>query len=265
MGGESLSICRCLKLTPRNAAILGLTDHDHDLTFNSVLYRADGVLTSAVETTPDLSRDGLDMQTVLSSAHLNEDDLSKGVYDGAGFELWMVDWQQKNTGLLLTKGYFGTVQKRGERYSVSLEGPVARLGKKTGRVFQSACDAELGDNRCRVNLDTAKWRGQTQITLAASAALQLPALDSYALGLFVNGHVRFLSGRLTGFRAAIREDVIKNGGVISDFGRARLCSRKRGDRVEVTAGWISGLRPVPVASPMQLISGMPHIPRIGCW
>ena len=53
LSGEATTLCRCWSLTRRDGAVLGFTDHDQDLAFDGILYRAGSGL-EAAEATAEL-------------------------------------------------------------------------------------------------------------------------------------------------------------------------------------------------------------------
>jgi hypothetical protein len=53
LSGEATTLCRCWSLTRRDGAVLGFTDHDRDLAFDGILYRAGSGL-EAAEATAEL-------------------------------------------------------------------------------------------------------------------------------------------------------------------------------------------------------------------
>ncbi len=259
---ESTHLCRCLTLHPENAAPLGLTDHDEDILFQDCLHHAEGgMLSSAVDQSADLARDGLEIQAILSSSRLTETDLIKGTYDGAVFYLWLVDWQNPSNATLLSRGYFGAVQRHGKKFSVNLEGPVAALQQKTGKVFQNDCDAILGDSRCRVFLDAAKWNATGSIIKAEQRKITLPNLPAFENAMFTHGQLKFTSGALADTQATIREDAIQGGERMLVLWEGLPLVPAIGDTVELTAGCDKQFSTCRQKfSNVINFQGMPHIP-----
>ena len=83
----------CWRLTRRDGAVLGFTEHDRDLVFDGTTFEAAaGFTASALESTNGLNVDNLDVTGALSSARLDEGDLAAGLYDDAEIEIWRVNW-----------------------------------------------------------------------------------------------------------------------------------------------------------------------------
>ena len=62
------TLCWCWKLTTRDGAVLGFTDHDRDLDFDGVTYRATtGFTASDMQSSLGLNVDNLEVAGALSS------------------------------------------------------------------------------------------------------------------------------------------------------------------------------------------------------
>lgn len=153
------TLARCWRVERRDGAVSGFTDHDEDLVFGGVTYRAaTGMTASAAEATLGLSVDGLDVVGALDDAGLTDADLARGAYDGAAVELHLVDWRAPETRILLFAGALGEVARESRGFSAELRGLTHALGQPLGRIYQRGCDARLGDARCRVDLGRPEHR-----------------------------------------------------------------------------------------------------------
>ncbi|HAC59370.1 MAG TPA: beta tubulin, partial [Rhodobiaceae bacterium] len=149
----------CWKLTRRDGATLGFTEHDRDLAFGGVTYEAAGGFTaSALESTGGLNVDNLDVTGALSSARLDEGDLAAGLYDNAEIEIWRVNWQDVSGRVLMRKGNLGEVSRSGAGFTAELRGLAHRLNQPVGRLYQYGCDADFCDARC--GLDASDWTAE---------------------------------------------------------------------------------------------------------
>ena len=78
------TICRAWSVRRRDGVINGFTDHDRDLEFGGLTYRADtGMTAGALQQATGLSVDNTDAIGVLSDDALREDDIKAGRFDGA--------------------------------------------------------------------------------------------------------------------------------------------------------------------------------------
>ena len=70
------SICRCWAVVRRDGWTMGFTDHDLNLTFEGISFRADTGLTSAaLQQTTGLSVDNTEALGALRDAAITDDDL----------------------------------------------------------------------------------------------------------------------------------------------------------------------------------------------
>src|SRR3974390_3287426 len=88
---SATTLCHCWRLVRRDGAVLGFTDHDCDLVFGGVTYRASA---------------GLDAAQAESAGGL-----ASGVYDDATVEIWLVDWSDVSRRLLMDVATIGEVRR----------------------------------------------------------------------------------------------------------------------------------------------------------
>ena len=78
------TLARCWAVTRNDGLTLGFTDHDRDLSFEGISFEPEsGFTPSAVESGTGLAPDTHTVQGALQSPKLTEQDLRKGLYDGA--------------------------------------------------------------------------------------------------------------------------------------------------------------------------------------
>ena len=202
-GGETTMV-HAWKVTRTDNTVQGFTEHDNDLEFDSLIYKASsGFTATRVESSLGLSVDNLNVDGALSSDTLNADDLAAGRYDDATVELWWVNFEDTSQRVLLNKGNVGQV-KRGEyAFSAELRSQSARLQQRTGRVYQRTCDAILGDSRCKKDLTNFTSTGTISVVNTTRdfvvAGLSNDTDTFYSFGLFT-----FTSGPNNGLRFEIK-------------------------------------------------------------
>lgn len=208
-------LCNCWKLTPKDRASLGFTDHDVSLTFGGVVYEAAaGFTASAIEAQSGLAVDNLDVIGALESDKLNDADLSSGVFDDAEVEIWRVNWRQPDARVLLRKGNIGEVSRGTTGFRAEVRGLAHRLNQSTGRLFQYACDVELGASECGIDLTNSAY--QASVTVASVVGERefiVTGATSYADQWFSRGLVRIESGENSGRRGEIKEHRLSEGDV----------------------------------------------------
>ena len=192
--GETLTICTLWKITRTDAEVFGFTDNSRDVTYSGVLYEAaTGHTPSGVKTTSDLSVDNLEVQSILSSGKITEDDLHAGIWDYATIELMVVNYKALADGpMRFRKGWIGSV-KTGRTYFVAeLRGMMQSLQQSIGRIYTAACDADLGDARCGVTLASFTVTGS--VTTATSGRVFTDTARTEADNHFAGGLITWTSG-----------------------------------------------------------------------
>jgi uncharacterized phage protein (TIGR02218 family) len=213
---------------------MGFTDHDQALTFGGVTFEAaSGFEATAIESALGLAVPNQDISGALSSAAITENDLAAGRYDGAGVEIWRVNWADVTQRVVLAKGEIGEVRRDAIAFTAELRGLAHRLNAAQGRHFQFSCDADVGDARCKVNLNAAAFKGTGAVTAAPSRRqFSTSGLSSFADGWFVGGRVSWTSGA----NVALSQTVKSHAGGTLELWEAMPFAIAPGDVFTVTAG-----------------------------
>lgn len=194
------TLCWCWRLTRGDGVKLGFTDHDRDLDFDGTTYEAAaGFTASEMRDSVGLSVDNLEVTSALSSERLSEADLVAGLYDDARVEIYRVNWQSPDQRVLMRSGSLGEVRRAGGAFAAEVRGLAHYLQQPKGRLYQFTCDADVGDARCKVDLDAAAYRGEGTIVEALSERrFTASGLEAFAVDWFSRGLVTFTSGAANG-------------------------------------------------------------------
>lgn len=190
----------CWRITRADGTRFGFTDHDRDLAFyNTIFEAATGFTASEIADALGLSVDNLEVSSALKSDRLNEDDLAAGLYDDAVVEIWRVNWADTESRVLMRSGSLGEVRRSGAAFTAEVRGLAHYLQQPKGRLYQSGCDADLGDARCGINLSDPAVRGTgTVLTAAGGRLFTAWGLSAYAADWFTRGLLTFTSGANVG-------------------------------------------------------------------
>ena len=144
------TLATCWKITRKDAAVLGFTDHDQVLRFGGTDYlpMADGGEQPA-RLGPQV--DTGEIVGVLRADAITEDDIAAGLYDGALVETWRVNWRELSQRVLLRRATIGEIVREDGQYRAELRSGQQVLNRVRGRIYAPLCDAVLGDGRCRVS------------------------------------------------------------------------------------------------------------------
>ncbi|WP_062016480.1 DUF2163 domain-containing protein [Aureimonas sp. AU4] len=189
------------RLTRRDGAVLGFTDHDADLRFDGTLFHAaSGWTAGEAEGTAGLVAGTAAVGGALSCDALSEEDIAAGGFDGARIEVFRVDWSEPALHVLVDVAELGPIRRAGGGFSAELRGLAARLDDVHGRTYRRRCDAVLGDRRCGVDLTAAAWRRDGTLVEGGEGRLVArlgPGIDAalFGLGRVVLGNeTLFLAG-----------------------------------------------------------------------
>src|SRR5262249_55575207 len=149
-----------------------------------------------------------------------ENDLAAGRYDGAAVEVWLADWSQPDLCVLLAKGTVGEVRREGGSFTAEVRGLSERLSEVSGRLFTATCSADLGDNRCGIDLADVRFRGNGMVIgINATSVFRASGLDSFDDAWFRAGSLTFTSGANAGLNVEVK-DHRKDGAVTIDLWQA---------------------------------------------
>ena len=205
----STTRARAWALRRSDGMVMGFTDHDRDLAFDGLVFRAGtGMTAAAVVQGTGLAVDNTEAAGALSDAGLTERDILAGRYDGADLTIWEVDWLDPAWRRVLFRGTVGEIVRAGGAFKAELRGLTEPLNKAGGRVFGALCPAVLGDARCGFDLSQAGFSAEVALIASADqgAVLDVPLLPEFADGWFVDGRVAFLTGAVAGQAVPVRRE-----------------------------------------------------------
>jgi uncharacterized phage protein (TIGR02218 family) len=253
----------CWRITRADGVVFGFTDHDRALQFDGTTFEPESGLTaSEVRSGSDLSVDAQDAQGVLSSDRITETDILDGRWDNAEVEVWRVNWQDPSQRVLLRRGAIGQIRRGRLAFVAEMRSQAHVLGQTVGRMFQATCDAELGDTRCRINLDAPAFKGNgTVIDLLRDRAFTASGLGGFAAGWFGFGTVTWTSGANAGRRTEVLSHDVTDGIAILTLLEAPVRPIAETDAFVVRAGCDKRLATCSAKfSNVVHFRGFPHIP-----
>ena len=228
-------MCRCWLLKRRDGVQFGFTDHDRDLSFDNMVFKADsGLDTSVMEASTGLSVDNGQAVGALSDVGLTEADIMGGKYDGAEVWQWQVDWQKPELRVLIFRGFLGEFRRGKAAFEAELRGIAEVLNKPLGRSYLRECDRVLGDAKCRVDVDDPAFSAQVGVLdITSEREFLFSGLNGFQDGWFADGVIKWTSGANAGVLSLIRLD--HGGGLLETAEEVRL-DVQVGDTAQVIAG-----------------------------
>ncbi|WP_299982724.1 DUF2163 domain-containing protein [uncultured Ruegeria sp.] len=229
--------CRCWAITRRDGRTFGFTDHDMELGFDGLTFKAStGLTASAIEQATGLSIDNTEAMGALSDASVRDEDIEAGRFDGAEVRAWLVNWADPTQRMLQFRGSIGELRRAGGAFHAELRGLTDLLNRPLGRIYQKPCTAVLGDKACRFVLDTPGYLSEAEIVAVEGTELRLQGADDVDAGWFERGRLDVLDGAAQGLWASVKLDEQAKGGRAITLWSAIGGGLAVGDRVQLTAG-----------------------------
>lgn len=231
------TLARCWKVVRRDGVVLGFTDHDVDLSFDGVLFRANtGMSAQVLEQATGLSVDNTEALGALSDDAISEADIAAGRFDGAEVKAWLVNWADVAQRSVVFAGSLGEIRRAAGAFEAELRGLTEPLNQPFGRVYQRACTAVLGDRACGFALGTTGFQVEAEIVeVDDNRVLTFAALASED-GWFAKGRLDVLTGAAEGLWGLVKSDVTEGGLRQVELWAPLAANCAVGDRVRLTAG-----------------------------
>ncbi len=231
------TLCWCWLVTRSDGAVLGFTDHDRALEVAGVACEPQsGLASGPVRCETGAPARGAAFGALHSDA-IQAADIANGLYDGAEVRVMRVNWQSPDQAVTVFTGEIGEIARAGAGFEAELTGLSARLNRRIGRVFARTCDAELGDHRCGVDLDTPTFTGSGVVAEAlADGIITASGLDGFAPGWFGEGRLTWTSGANAGARSRVRVHAVAGDLARLELARTPFHPPQAGDGFNVSAG-----------------------------
>ncbi|MFQ5438801.1 MAG: DUF2163 domain-containing protein [Paracoccaceae bacterium] len=257
------TLCRCWRLTRRDGHVMGFTDHDRDLSFDGVTFRAStGLDAAAVQQSTGLSVDNSQAVGALSDLGLEEGDISAGRYDGAEVLAWLVNWQDSAQRVLQFRGSIGEVRRKGGVFEAELRGLSEALNQPQGRAYHRRCSAVLGDGACGFDIAQPGYFAEVAHEGGDGARqFEFASLNDFEERWFEKGVLRVVNGAAAGLSQVIRSDRFRNGVRHVDLWQGLPVGAAPGDLVRLEAGCDKRVETCRLKFANFLnYRGFPHIP-----
>lgn len=257
------TFARCWSIARTDGAVLGFTDHDRDLAFEGIVFEAGSGLTAeAIESSLGLSVDTHSVRGALSSEIISEADIDRGFFDGAAVTMWLVDWTNVSSRLLLLRGNIGEIRRRGGAFEAEVASLAEKLNQPTGRAFLHSCDRRLGDALCGIDLSRPEFRDAGVVSAVIDAQrFVVSGIEGRPRGWFDGGELVWTSGANAGVRGQVKTHLATASGATLELWLTPPMPLAPGDGLAVTAGCDKTLETCRVKFDNILnFRGFPHMP-----
>jgi uncharacterized phage protein (TIGR02218 family) len=208
------TIARAWAVTRRDGVTLGFTDHDMNLTFEGITFRADtGMEARALVQGTGLAVDNSEALGVLSDAAISDAEIEAGRFDGAEVRMWLVNWADVAQRMLRFRGTLGEIRRGDGAFHAELRGLTDALNQPQGRVFHRQCSAVLGDLGCGFDLDAPGYaEARAAEVVERGQMFRFARLDGFVDRWFERGMLRVQGGAAAGLTGVIKQDRLLPGG-----------------------------------------------------
>lgn len=232
------TVVRCWKVTRADARVFGFTEHDRDLSFDGVTYQAASALTrSQIQQSLGMAVDNVDVAGALNSDDIDEDAIARGLFDFAEVVVYLVNWSNVSERGVEFRGNLGEVRRGKAAFSAELRSLSDRLGQRSGRVYSTLCDADLGDARCGIDLENPAFKGTGTVgPMPHAHFIALSGVTGFAAAWFNGGLLTLTSGVNAGMAREVKSHTIVAGVHHAELWQGFPSAPAPGDTLTVTAG-----------------------------
>lgn len=260
---DALTTCLCWRLTRKDGFQLGGTDHDRPLVLNGINCLpsrgfSSGVFSSSLGLQPDQAS----LEGALASDAITESDIQKGLWDGARFDAYRVDWTDPSLHVHLWAGRLSKITRGKSGFEAELVSFKADLERSIGRVYARKCDAAIGDTRCSVDLTLPAFLGYGTVTqILGDEKVRAVGLSGFNEDWFKAGALIWISGANNGAKALVISHQVNGSDIDITFSGALDSPIQIGDNFDITAGCDKAFETCKAkfANPHNF-RGFPHLP-----
>lgn len=259
LAADGTTLCACWKFTRADGAVFGATDHDVAVLFDGVTYEpANGLRGAAFESSAGLAPGRAVAEGAISAEFIAEADLEAGLWDRTSVDVWRVDWAAPEHRVRIWSGRLSEVARRGTAFAAELVSLKAGLERTIGRVYARACDADVGDARCGVDLDDPAYRGEGFVAEVYGPKTVRPSgLGAFDDGWFAGGVLAWQTGANAGMSAR----VARHTTVEIELAAAPRFAIEPGDAFVLTAGCDKSFATCGAKfANRENFRGFPHLP-----
>ncbi|WP_151720384.1 DUF2163 domain-containing protein [Gemmobacter serpentinus] len=239
MASGTTTACQAWAVTRRDGVVLGFTDHDRDLSFEGITFKASSGMTArALQQSTGLAVDNSEAIGALSDAAITEADVLAGRYDRAELRAWAVNWADTSQRMMQFRGSLGELTRVGGSFSAELRGLAEQVNQVQGRVYHRLCGAALGDRACRFVTDQPGFTTERAVQNAEDRQIFcFAAFTGFEDRWFERGRLIVLDGDGAGLEGVVKADRLAADGSRSvEMWQAFAIDIAPGDRIRLIAG-----------------------------
>ena len=218
---DSTTLSLCCKIERADGTILGFTDHDVDISYGGITFKAANAISPfSIDSSSDLKIDNLEIEGIINSAEITDEDILAGRYDSAEVWLFLINWVTPADGIIKMRyGTIGEISFRDSFYVAELRGLIQRLQTNLLKNYTPECSAEFGDSitGCYFDLTTVRQTGAID-TVIDRKNFTIAGITVSAEDEFNQGRIVMTGGANRGLTFEIRNSTL--AGAIQIFLKA---------------------------------------------
>ncbi|WP_187429199.1 hypothetical protein ROLI_028580 [Roseobacter fucihabitans] len=236
--GGLTTVAHAWSIKRKDGVVLGFTDHDHEIKFDGITFRADtGLSALSLAQSTGLSVDNTEALGALSDLSIREDEIEQGRFDDAEVEAWLLNWKDVSQRWLQFRGTIGELRRADSGFQAELRGLTEALNRPLGRVYQRPCTAVLGDQSCQVDLSAPGYAIELTIQDVSQARIFCwDYFDGFEPSWFARGRLEVLTGPASGLWGMVKQDRFEGSKRVIELWEPIRSALAVGTRVRLTAG-----------------------------
>lgn len=191
---EVTTIATCFELSLKDQRIFGFTNIDVDLEIGGIKYLSQsGFYPSSLHLNNKHKSDHFEVLGVLDSNTLSEKEIMAGVYDGAKFKIFLVDYLNLLAGSVILKtGFISSIEIKGNQFIAKTISLMQSLDREIGALYSPLCRAKFGDEHCKMCKSDFTFFGKIEEVL--SPVLFKDSTRNESENYFQFGEIEFQTG-----------------------------------------------------------------------
>lgn len=158
------SLINCWKITLNNGKILSFTDYDVDIEYERIIYLAKkSFIPYSILKTDNLLNNKFMIETNIDNHIVRYDDIVSGVYDDATINIFVIDANFPNDGIIRIKhGKIGKVKINNNKLLFEVTNIAENMRWSITSLFSPTCRTNFCDQKCSLNIES--FQIKTKIT-----------------------------------------------------------------------------------------------------
>lgn len=227
----------CWVLTRRDGSSYGFTDHDEPLVVAGASCEPNTGFSPGDHQSPgDFAPTRATVYGVVDSTTIAASDVDNGLWDQARVKVLRVDWTEPELYFTAFTGELGAIRRTDSAFEAEISGLGARLDRQIGSVFARSCDAELGDERCGVDLQAGHQLDAIIVDAPSPGLVEVSGASGEPEDWFSFGVCDWVTGDNTGAKARITRHTMRGDRAFLEIDPAPALPLQPGDEVRLTVG-----------------------------